>query len=124
MGVKKKNIKIDLNDIIHLENYRGYDSIWCYTPKLTAPELHIGYLNNEFFSFTSKPYETPNYELEKPELVINYYLDVLYLRCSSLEYNNVIMNEGYRPYLNALKSKKKMFEESVKVYNPAPNNQN
>ncbi len=123
MTVKKKYIKISLEDIYHIKDYRGYDTIWCYTPKLTAPELHMGYIDNEFFAYILSPYGS-GIDIEQPTTVIDHYLDKIFLKCPSVEYNMMFMNEDCRPYLEALKSKKKMFEESVKVYNSAPNNQN
>lgn len=110
-------MKIELSDIKHLENYRGYKDIWVYTPELTASELHIGYLDGEFFSYTSR-----NVDYTYPERVVDHYIDKIFIKHPSLEYEQTFMSEDYRPYLNALNSKIGM--ETGKVYNPAPNNRN
>lgn len=123
MAVKKRYVKINLEDIILIPSYRGYNTVWCYTPKLTAPELHMGYLDNEFFAYVLSPYDS-GIDIEQPTTVVDHYIDKIFLKCSSVEYNQMYMNEECKPYLEALLSRKKMYEENIKVYNPAPNNQN
>ncbi len=115
---KERFVKIDLNDIYHIEDYKGFKNIWVYTPKLTAPELHIGYLDNVFFGYTSRQV---NYE--QPEQVVDYYLDRIYLKDPTTEYDMFFMNDEYKPYLEALNSKISMMQ-SRNIYNPAPDKQN
>jgi hypothetical protein len=102
-------VKIDLNDIKTIENYRGFKKIWCYTPLQSAPELHLGYMDDVFFTYKLSPYLT-GISIEKPETVIDHYIDRIFLKCSGLEYDWVFMDKEYRKYLDALNSVKAMAE--------------
>lgn len=102
-------IKIELDDIQLLENYRGYDRIWCYTPIYTAPHIHMGYLCKDFFFYILPPYHR-FIDINTPTSIVDYYLDMIFLKDPGSEYNLAFMNDEYRPYLNALNSMKSMTE--------------
>lgn len=103
-----KTLKINLDDIRVIENYRTHKKIWCYTPE-SAPFLHMGYIDNVFFFYTLPPYNE-HIRITHPETIIDYYEKNIFFKDPQSEYNLAFMNGEYRPYLNALNSMKAMHE--------------
>jgi hypothetical protein len=99
-------IKIDLNDMQRLENYRGYKEVWVYTPS-TDNDLHIGYLDDVFFAYILPAYGK-GIDIQNPRSVVDHYIDNIYFKVESIEINMVSMNPKFSDYKKALDSKRNM----------------
>jgi hypothetical protein len=98
--------RINLDDIKILENYRGHNEIWVYTPYLDN-DLHIGYIDNVFFAYVLPAYGH-GIDISNPRSVVDHYIDNIYFKIESIEINFVDMNPVYRHYKRALDGKKSM----------------
>ena len=82
-----------------IENYRGFDVIYFLRP---FANTYLGYLGDQFFGYTvSKKDE--RYWLMDAKQAIDYYLDKVPFKVSTLEYDMFIRKEEYKSYINALK---------------------
>lgn len=117
--------RIRLSDIKRLDGFyhRGsgslYRTVWVYTP-FQDNDLHIGYLDNRFFAYTRPAYGR-GIDIEKPESVIDYYLDSVFFQIEAVEKDMVMMNRIYRPYKIALDNFIRGFRQTIY---PAPNKPN
>ena len=73
-----KNIKINLDDIKIINNYRDYKTIYVYTPE-SSPNIHMGYLCKDFFFYILPPYHR-FIDINTPTSIVDYYLDMVFLK--------------------------------------------